>query len=142
MRAPARVGELDRIRGLAILLVMLFHLDFVTPEHSTGIHDLAQQAFGFGWCGVDLFFVLSGFLITDILLKTRGFHNYLSTFYSRRALRILPLYYLAVLLGLRGHSLCRASVWLVVVGSLCNRTGAVPAAHFQLAHGVQSARLS
>jgi peptidoglycan/LPS O-acetylase OafA/YrhL len=91
------IRELDGLRGVAILLVMLYHW---WPE--TG--PLARFA-GLptkGWVGVDLFFVISGFLITGILLDTVGERGYYRNFYARRALRILPLYYLflaGVLLG-------------------------------------------
>jgi len=77
---------LDGLRGLAILLVIVYHnFGFI-------------NYFFFGWLGVDLFFVLSGFLITDILLNTAGRPDYLRNFYTRRLLRIFPLYYLALLL--------------------------------------------
>ena len=75
---------LDGIRGLAILLVVFFHnFGFL-------------QYFGFGWLGVDLFFVLSGYLITDILIRSIGNKHYLRNFYLKRILRIFPLYYLVV----------------------------------------------
>ena len=75
---------LDGIRGLAILLVVFFH-NFGFLKY-----------FGFGWLGVDLFFVLSGYLITDILIRTVGNKYYLRNFYLKRILRIFPLYYLVV----------------------------------------------
>ena len=79
---------LDGLRGLAILLVVVYHnFGFI-------------NVFFFGWLGVDLFFVLSGFLITDILLKTLGRKDYLKNFYIRRMLRIFPLYYLCLILFL------------------------------------------
>jgi peptidoglycan/LPS O-acetylase OafA/YrhL len=79
---------LDGLRGIAILLVIVYH-NFGFINYSS-----------FGWLGVDLFFVLSGFLITDILLTTVGQKNFLGNFYSRRALRIFPLYFLALLVFL------------------------------------------
>jgi peptidoglycan/LPS O-acetylase OafA/YrhL len=77
---------LDGLRGLAIVLVLCCHnLRFI-------------PYFNLGWVGVDLFFVLSGFLITDILLKTKDNKSFLSNFYIRRILKIFPLYYGALLL--------------------------------------------
>ena len=82
MEAPAaaHVPALDGVRGLAIALVLLSHV----------MHDRVSSA---GWIGVDLFFVLSGFLITGILWDSRERPHRARTFYIRRALRILPLYY-------------------------------------------------
>lgn len=77
---------MDGLRGLAILLVVIYHnFDFT-------------NYFFFGWLGVDLFFVLSGFLITDILMRTLGQPGFLRNFYTRRILRIFPLYYLVLFL--------------------------------------------
>jgi len=106
-----RVAELDGVRGIAILLVMVFHFGSVTPSQSTFLNQIGHEAIGFGWCGVDLFFVLSGFLITGILLDSKGSLNYFSVFYARRVLRILPLYYFAVF------------VFFQVIPLLANRFG-------------------
>jgi peptidoglycan/LPS O-acetylase OafA/YrhL len=93
-----RVPALDGVRGLAILWVMLFHMAVVAP---VGLAAEAWQAIaGYGGLGVDIFFVLSGFLITGVLLQSRQRPNYFRNFYARRALRIFPLYYAVVLFAL------------------------------------------
>ena len=95
-----RVSVIDGLRGVAISAVLVEH--FVrTPLLNPASGSLAfylSKALGLAWSGVDLFFVLSGYLITSILLRARGAGNYFRVFYARRALRILPLY--AVVLGL------------------------------------------
>jgi peptidoglycan/LPS O-acetylase OafA/YrhL len=91
----ATVPELDGVRGLAILLVLLFHFQATRPHW---VPKILTYPMVLGWSGVDLFFVLSGFLITGILIETRRCPNYLSSFYARRVLRIFPLYLLAVFL--------------------------------------------
>lgn len=88
--APGRqyYPALDGLRGAAILMVVIFH-NFGFTHY-----------FFFGWLGVDLFFVLSGFLITEILLRTLGQPGYFRNFYLRRMLRIFPLYYLLLVICL------------------------------------------
>lgn len=90
------IPALDGVRGVAILLVMLFHFALEIDRHSP-FWDGLRSLFGFGWSGVDLFFVLSGFLITGILLDTKTAENYFLSFYARRFLRIFPAYYFALL---------------------------------------------
>src|SRR5579871_6644947 len=82
-RGLAPIRNLDALRALAVLLVMLFHFRLLAV----------------GWVGVSIFFVISGFLITRILLRDAGrfaLGEYLGLFYVRRALRIFPIYYLYV----------------------------------------------
>jgi peptidoglycan/LPS O-acetylase OafA/YrhL len=83
--ASRHVPSLDGVRGLAVLLVLAFH---AWPSQWTA----------FGWMGVDLFFVLSGFLITGILADGRDTAHRARTFYIRRILRIMPLYYAVLIL--------------------------------------------
>ena len=83
---------LDGLRGMAIAIVLLHHFDFLLPSGSLA-SNVVKIVFYFGWSGVDLFFVLSGFLITGILVDTKTSGNYFSSFYARRILRIFPLYY-------------------------------------------------
>ena len=89
-----RYPALDGIRGIAVLAVMTFHF-FVFGQMVPGglIDRVAVTLAGAGWAGVDLFFVLSGFLITGILVDARGKPNFFQVFYARRVLRIFPLYY-------------------------------------------------
>jgi peptidoglycan/LPS O-acetylase OafA/YrhL len=83
---------LDGVRGLAILLVLTFHFAVMYDCEAMLRHRWLRPLAG-GWCGVDLFFVLSGCLITCILLDAKGARGYFRNFYARRALRIFPLYY-------------------------------------------------
>jgi peptidoglycan/LPS O-acetylase OafA/YrhL len=86
------IRALDGIRGLAIILVVLHHFEPWIPA-SNSLLIFVKVLFGYGWSGVDLFFALSGFLITGILVETRDANNYFRAFYARRMLRIFPLYY-------------------------------------------------
>jgi peptidoglycan/LPS O-acetylase OafA/YrhL len=88
---PSYIPELQGLRGLAVLAVVIYHCH---PRlEGTPIY----YASLWGWAGVNLFFVLSGFLITSILLESRGKPHYFRNFYARRALRIWPVYVLVLL---------------------------------------------
>ena len=96
-----RIPELDGLRGIAIGMVLLHHYFFqpIEAPPSTFLSYL-QAAARLGWSGVDLFFVLSGFLIGGILLDARQSTNYFRVFYTRRFLRIIPIYCVFLLLVL------------------------------------------
>src|SRR5690349_5053254 len=96
-----QIRELDGLRGLAVTLVMAFHL-FPRAAYFTD-HPFLLKISSFtsvGWVGVDIFFTLSGFLITSILLRAKEGEHYFRNFYARRALRIFPLYYVTIALFL------------------------------------------
>jgi peptidoglycan/LPS O-acetylase OafA/YrhL len=99
---PFPVGHipaLDAVRGAAILLVMGFHFTMMTANNNPLSAALCKVAM-LGVCGVDVFFVLSGFLITGLLFDAKGSDGFFRTFYARRILRIFPLYYVALTLML------------------------------------------
>ena len=95
---PGHLPALDGLRGLAILMVIAHNVQMLEAPEMHGLVKAAFFALNIGWVGVILFFVLSGFLITGILLDTLGRPRALPNFIARRALRIFPLYYGALLL--------------------------------------------
>src|ERR1043166_4460923 len=93
-----KIREIDGLRAAAILLVVAWHY----LGASGGPESLQWRLFIFGRSGVDLFFVLSGYLITSILLHNRSSPRYFSAFYGRRAFRILPVYGVMLLIFFAG----------------------------------------
>jgi peptidoglycan/LPS O-acetylase OafA/YrhL len=100
-----QIPALDGIRGVAITWVVLHNCMALELVRRNGIWHLIVGLAGIGWIGVELFFGLSGFLITAGLLDSQGTQRYFRNFYAKRALRILPLYYttLFVLLVILPH---------------------------------------
>jgi peptidoglycan/LPS O-acetylase OafA/YrhL len=122
-RIPRHYPCLDGLRGLAILLVIPHNADIVAPVLH-GPFKLLTVFIDRGWVGVELFFVLSGFLITEQLYKSRAASNYFGGFYARRVLRIVPLFIAAVVLALvltrvlasRGQSIAETPAWVLWLG--------------------------
>ncbi len=88
-----RLPALDGVRGVAILLVLANHILPLSEHKGIWILNLLVEVQNCSWVGVNLFFALSGFLITGILIDTLQSRHFFRDFYARRALRILPLYY-------------------------------------------------
>jgi len=105
-RAPAsevsepRIQELDGFRAMAVLMILIHHLCYGWPLDAAAFSWMPHSlvfAIAHGWLGVDLFFILSGFLISGILLDSRESGHYFRNFYIRRTLRIVPLYFTCIL---------------------------------------------
>jgi peptidoglycan/LPS O-acetylase OafA/YrhL len=92
-KGKTRIPELDGARGVAILMVVCAHY-LETPVNGGWVAKTAGAMVSTAWSGVDLFFVLSGFLIGGILIDNQKSGSYFKTFYIRRICRIFPLYYL------------------------------------------------
>jgi peptidoglycan/LPS O-acetylase OafA/YrhL len=96
----SRIPALDGLRGCAIIAVMFFHgISYQGLPAVSALEKVWRNSLGLGWLGVDLFFVLSGFLITSILLRMKTAPGYFTKFYARRAVRIFPIYYLYLAIG-------------------------------------------
>jgi peptidoglycan/LPS O-acetylase OafA/YrhL len=94
-----RIPELDGFRAIAVWMVLVFHLTWGWPLPNGALDALPAPLLFIiakGWLGVDLFFVLSGLLITGILLDSKEKPHYFRTFYGRRFLRIIPLYFAVI----------------------------------------------
>lgn len=116
---PAYIPEFQGLRGLAILFVVFYHCHALL-EGTWGYH-----ASLWGWSGVDLFFILSGYLVTTILLGEREKPEFLKKFYMRRALHIVPVYLLILIIcytipdWFLGDTWAHQTRWQVIVGYLC-----------------------
>lgn len=115
IKPTSRLPELDGIRGVAIFLVLIWHYIALGVAIDPGsrlfrIVFYLRQA----WCGVDLFFVLSGFLIGGILIDARNSKRFFETFYIRRVFRILPLYFLVLLTFYLGEYLTQRNLGAAV----------------------------
>ncbi|HMU94055.1 MAG TPA: acyltransferase [Anaerolineales bacterium] len=99
MASEERFNELDGMRGIATILVISYHIfkrgDYFTTN--AVLHFITSLTL-YGWYALDTFFVLSGFLITGILLRTKEEKDYFKNFYVRRSLRVFPLYYFVLAL--------------------------------------------
>ncbi|MDE2365112.1 MAG: acyltransferase [Hyphomicrobiales bacterium] len=110
---PARIRNIDVLRGIAILAVIELHaFHYGGVNAFLGLPSFLRAVLRCGWAGVDLFFVLSAYLLTSNLLRNRTADGLAFTFYKRRALRILPLYWAVLAVGF-----ALATVWDLIGGA-------------------------
>lgn len=122
-----RIPELDGLRGLAISIILAFHYVFlITPTRPASVVSYLLSPGRIGWCGVDLFFVLSGFLIGGILLDARTSSTYYKVFYFRRFLRIVPVYFCFLTIFLLLRSFAHASHQAALSDTLTNHLPIAP----------------
>jgi peptidoglycan/LPS O-acetylase OafA/YrhL len=121
----SRIPELDGLRGIAVLFILCFHFLDVPGGPPASSLSRFQRLFSMDWIGVNLFFVLSGFLIGGILLNVRKSPSYFRTFYIRRFFRIVPLYYIWIF----GYVLLVATAG----NQLSSHEATAPQAHISLA---------
>ena len=125
------IPGLDALRGVAVLLVIIYHFFMGWPYWGSTVANMAGRVLRSGWVGVDVFFVLSGFLITSGLIDTRDHPHRAKRFYIRRSLRIFPAFYALLILAffvlpalssLPGHSLTEkvSSAWPYFFGYISN----------------------
>lgn len=94
-----RIVAIDGIRGLAVILILIWHFgNNALANNGSKLANYFKLITTYCWSGVDLFFVLSGFLLGGILLKNKNSPYYFKTFYFRRICRIFPLYFLVLTL--------------------------------------------
>lgn len=103
------IPVLDGVRAVAVLIVICFHF---WQTFTSGSYTMVGRLAVWGQTGVDLFFVLSGLLITGILLDSKGSEHFLRNFYVRRVLRIFPLYYLTLIAVYLICPLLKLSEWV------------------------------
>jgi peptidoglycan/LPS O-acetylase OafA/YrhL len=121
------------LRGLAILLVLLWHYSEFIPTEGNTVLSKIVPLFKLTWSGVDLFFVLSGFLIGGILLDNRESGNYWSIFYLRRACRIFPLYFLMLAIFVLISNLASGALPWTLAGHIPNWSYSLFVQNFSMA---------
>src|SRR5579863_1939327 len=122
--------QLDVLRGIAVLMVVFYHGFYDTQGVQPGLAaNIFTQGTAVGWLGVNLFFCLSGFLITGNLLDSKDRPQYYSKFYIRRALRILPPLFLILVVLVLVREISTGGL-LLSLGFLANYQQLIPSAKF------------